>query len=73
MTVPAAEAAAAFRSLLADPRVGAVAAEGLGYLRELFGGASTPGTLMAVRALAADVPARRVRVVAPAYFAALIA
>lgn len=40
---------------------------GLRYLRELFGGADTPGVRMAVESLAGDVPASRIRALSPAF------
>lgn len=71
MTASAQETASTFRSLVEHPRVGEVALTGLGYLREIFGGPRTPATDLAVRALAADVPEARMRVVAPAFVRAL--
>lgn len=58
---------ASFRSLLGDQLVGDVAARGLMYLGELFGGVDAPGVRLAVEALAGDIPAERIRAVAPAY------
>ncbi|MGW3737237.1 hypothetical protein [Streptomyces sp. NPDC005148] len=47
-TVRASQVAASFDTLCRDSRVGAVAAEGLHLLRQLFGAAATPGTELAV-------------------------
>lgn len=66
-TTAVAEVAASFDSLIIDSRVGATTSMGLGYLRELFGGPDTPGTRMAVESLAGDVPAPRIRALAPAF------
>ncbi|MFD0202043.1 MULTISPECIES: hypothetical protein [Saccharothrix] len=65
------EVVASFGSLLADPLVGEVTSIGLEYLREQFGRAEAPGVGMAVDALAGDIPADRIRGVAPAYIRAL--
>ncbi|MEU9663468.1 hypothetical protein [Streptomyces chartreusis] len=70
-TVPADEVARIFADLRDDPRVGETARQGLQLLRTLFGAAATPGTRLAVQALAGDVPADRIRVLAPAFVAAL--
>ncbi|WP_326771327.1 hypothetical protein [Streptomyces sp. NBC_01445] len=40
-------------------------------LHALFGAAATPGTELAVAALAGDVPQSRIRALAPAYVASL--
>ncbi|MFJ9634964.1 hypothetical protein ACIRU8_45465 [Streptomyces sp. NPDC101175] len=69
--VPVEKVAATFRALQSDTRVGEVAADGLLRLHKLFGGAATPGTELAVRALAGDVPERRIRALAPFYASAL--
>ncbi|MQA60266.1 MAG: hypothetical protein GEU86_01980 [Actinophytocola sp.] len=63
----AAEVAASFTSLIIDPRVGRTTDMGLRYLRELFGGADTPGVRMAVESMAGDVPPSRIRALAPAF------
>lgn len=68
---PQREVTAAFHTLVQDPLVGEVTTIGLKYLRELFGGAAAPGVLLAAEALAGDVPAERIRLVAPAYITAL--
>ncbi|MFJ3826046.1 hypothetical protein [Streptomyces nodosus] len=70
-TVPAADVAAAFTTLRNDPRVGDIARQGFELLRTLFGGAATPGTDLAVQALAGDIPEARIRVLAPAFVASL--
>lgn len=70
-TVPADGIARTFADLRADPRVGDTARRGLQLLRTLFGAAATPGTNLAVEALAGDVPAHRIRALAPAFVAAL--
>ena len=67
MAVPVATVAESFTELIADQRVGAVTAEGLRLLRELFGGAETPGVRMASAALRGDVPTERVRILAPTF------
>jgi hypothetical protein len=67
MVSPAARVGDSFRGVIADSRVGSVAAEGLRLLRQLFGGADTPGVRMAVEALSGSVPAERVRALAPAF------
>jgi hypothetical protein len=69
--VPQREIITAFRTLLHDPLVGDVTTTGLKYLRDQFGGAAAPGVLLAIEAMAGDVPAERIRLVAPAYVAAL--
>jgi hypothetical protein len=66
-----ADVAASFLNLIAHDRVGAVTTTGLGYLHELFGGAEAPGVRLAVSALAGDVPAARIRALAPAFVRAL--
>ncbi|WP_406434632.1 hypothetical protein OHA59_47070 [Streptomyces sp. NBC_01589] len=68
-TVPAAQVAASFSLLRAHPRVGDVAAKGIELLGQLFGAPATPGTNLAVQALAGDVPERRIRALAPSYVA----
>ncbi|MFJ6650475.1 hypothetical protein ACIQPS_33000 [Streptomyces sp. NPDC091290] len=70
-TVPADGIARTFADLRADPRVGDTARRELQLLRTLFGAAATPGTNLAVQALAGDVPAHRIRALAPAFVAAL--
>ncbi|MFJ8604470.1 hypothetical protein ACIREM_38330 [Streptomyces shenzhenensis] len=70
-TVPADEVAQPFAQLQDDPRVGDVARQGLELLRTLFGAAATPGTNLAVQALAGDVPETRIRALAPAFVAIL--
>lgn len=67
MSIPARQVADAFRVAVADSRVGSVALEGLRLLRELFGGADTPGVRMAVRAMSGSASATRVRASAPAF------
>jgi hypothetical protein len=66
-----ADVADSFRSLIANDRVGTVTTTGLRYLYELFGGAETPGVRLATSALAGDVPAARIRTLAPAFVRAL--
>lgn len=61
------EAAEIFDKVLADDRVGEVAANGLRYLRQQFGGADTPGVRMAVAALSGDAAEASIRAVMPAY------
>ncbi|MEV0750481.1 hypothetical protein AB0I75_35645 [Streptomyces sp. NPDC050273] len=70
-TIRASQIAASFTSLCADPRVGAVATEGLRLLRQLFGAAATPGTELAVQALAGDIPESRIRVLVPTFVSSL--
>ena len=65
------EVVTSFRTLVNDPLVGEVTTNGLKYLHEQFGGPAAPGVRLAVEALAGDVPAERIRLVAPAYLAAL--
>lgn len=72
MTVPAAEVARSYATLRDDPRVGDTAQEGMELLRTLFGAASTPGTRLAVQALAGDVPVDRIRQLMPSYIAAAL-
>jgi hypothetical protein len=67
MVTPAADVAASFAELIVDQRVGDLATKGLALLHDLFGGADTPGVRMAVAALRGDVPAERIRVLAPAF------
>ncbi|MGX7825506.1 hypothetical protein ACTG9Q_10470 [Actinokineospora sp. 24-640] len=67
MTSTPTAVAGVFEALLSHERVGEVASQGLAYLRDLFGGARTPGVEMAVRALAGSVPEQRVRALAPAF------
>ncbi|RSM82990.1 hypothetical protein DL991_03920 [Amycolatopsis sp. WAC 01375] len=71
MGTRAREVSDTFRTLLADPRVGDVAATGLAYLREQFGGADTAGVRLAIEALAGSVPESTIRAAAPAYVRAL--
>ncbi|HEX5404852.1 MAG TPA: hypothetical protein VFX16_21395 [Pseudonocardiaceae bacterium] len=66
-TNPAAAVSASFSALVTDDRIGTVTAQGLCYLRELFGGAATEGVVMAVRALAGDVPRSLIETLAPAF------
>ncbi|MGW6360929.1 hypothetical protein ACWFR5_38615 [Streptomyces sp. NPDC055092] len=70
-TVPAPDVARAFTVLRNNPRVGDIALHGLQLLHALFGAAATPGTELAVQALAGDVPQSRIRALAPAYVASL--
>ncbi|UDM05541.1 hypothetical protein [Streptomyces longhuiensis] len=70
-TVPAPDVAQSFTILRNNPRVGDIALQGLELLRTLFGAAATPGTELAVAALAGDVPESRIRALAPAYVASL--
>lgn len=72
-TVPPREVASAFATLREDPRVGEVTEEGINHLRILFGAPATPGTNLAVQALAGDVPESRVRALAPGYIQQVIA
>ncbi|MFD1148935.1 hypothetical protein [Saccharothrix hoggarensis] len=67
MAVPVREVASSLAELVRDPRVGPVATAGVEMLGTQFGGADAPGVQMAVDALAGDVPADRVRLLAPAY------
>ncbi|MFJ8083373.1 hypothetical protein ACIQ6Y_22545 [Streptomyces sp. NPDC096205] len=71
--VPADEVARALEALRMDSRVGGIAADGLERLYKLFGGANTPGTDLAVQALAGDIPEARIRVLAPLYLSQLTA
>lgn len=66
-TISPQDVASAFATLKADPRVSEVAEEGISHLRMLFGAPATPGTNLAVQALAGDVPESRVRALAPRY------
>lgn len=66
-TVPIREVTAAFIVLVRDPRVGAIASEGLDLLRQLFGGPGTPGVNLAVEAHTGDVSEETIRLAAPAY------
>lgn len=68
---PQREVMKSFRALVDDPLVGDVTSRGLKYLSEQFGGPAAPGVRLAVDALAGDIPAERIRLVAPAYIAAL--
>ncbi|MDU0299572.1 hypothetical protein [Streptomyces sp. PAL114] len=70
-TVPADDLAQRFAKLSTDLRVGDTARQGLKLLRTLFGAAATPGTNLAVQALAGDVPADRIRGLVPAFVDAL--
>lgn len=63
--------AASFGTLCKDLRVGAVAADGLHLLRQLFGAAATPGTELAVQPLAGDIPEARIRALVPSFVAGL--
>ncbi|WP_327135849.1 hypothetical protein OG311_37685 (plasmid) [Streptomyces sp. NBC_01343] len=69
--VPARQVRASFDTLCQDLRVGAVATEGLHLLRRLFGAAATPGTELAVQAMAGDIPESRIRVLVPTFVAGL--
>ncbi|MFJ5232835.1 hypothetical protein ACIQBJ_23425 [Kitasatospora sp. NPDC088391] len=71
MSAAPTRAAADAARLRASERVGAVAAEGLELVTELFGRPGARGVEMAVQALAADVPEARIRALAPAFTAAL--
>jgi len=71
MTTPAGHVAATLATLTRSERVGAVAIEGLGYLRDLFGRPRSRGVEMAVRALTGDIPEDRIRALAPAFVRAL--
>jgi hypothetical protein len=70
-TVPAQQVATALTTLREHPRVGKVATEGMAHLRTLFGAAATPGTELAVQALAGDIPESRIRTLAPLYLKTL--
>jgi hypothetical protein len=61
MVTRPADVAATLRLLCENPRVGAVAVDGLRLLRDLFGGRRARGVDMAVEALRGDVPEARVR------------
>jgi hypothetical protein len=67
MATPATDVATSFAELVVDQRVGDVATNGLALLHDLFGGADTPGVRMAAAALLGDVPAERIRLLAPAF------
>ena len=71
MVAPARQVAESAATLRKDPRVGAVASEGLSLLHELFGAPATPGVTMAVEALRGDIPEQRIRALAPAFTARL--
>ncbi|MFE0438890.1 hypothetical protein ACFW2K_28480 [Streptomyces nigra] len=70
--VPSDDVADTLAGLRSDTRVGDIAAEGLERLHKLFGGANTPGTELAVQALAGDVPESRIRALAPFYVSSLM-
>ncbi|MFC8247343.1 hypothetical protein [Streptomyces chartreusis] len=72
MTIRARQVSETFTVLRNNPRVGDVAADGLEKLRQLFGGRSTPGVNMAVKALAGSLEEDRVRALAPAFIARLM-
>lgn len=57
--------------LASDQTVGDVVQQGLAELHKLFGGRRTPGTSLAVSALAGAMPETRVRALPPAYMAGL--
>ena len=61
------DAASRFEALLASGRTAEVTTNGLRKLRELFGGARTPGTAMALDALAGDPIESQVADIAAAY------
>jgi hypothetical protein len=67
MATPVVGVAASFAELVVDQRVGDIATTGLALLRDLFGGADTPGVRMATAALRGDVPEERIRALAPAF------
>ncbi|MFC8795612.1 hypothetical protein [Streptomyces cinereoruber] len=69
--VPVGRVVASLATLRSDQRVGEVTEQGIELLYKLFGAASTPGTELAVQALAGDVPAARVRALISAYAAKL--
>lgn len=71
--IPARQVADTFTTLVQDPRIGAVAKEGIELLRELFGGARTPGVNLAVEAHTGDIPEDTIRTAAPAYINRLAA
>ena len=73
MTVPVEEVAHSVALLVGNARVGETAASGLKKLQQLFGAAATPGTNLAVQALAGDVPEDRIRLLAPRYVTSLTA
>lgn len=66
-TVPIREVAKTLTALVRDPRVSPIASEGFELLRQLFGGADTPGVSLAVEAHTGDVPEETIRLAAPAY------
>lgn len=70
-SVPASQVIPSFTTLRNDPRVGEVTEQGIDLLYRLFGGAGTPGTDLAVQALAGDIPAARIKALAPAYVSQL--
>lgn len=70
-TIRPAEVAASFATLRSDPRVSTITEHGLEFLHTLFGAPATPGTELAVQALAGDVPEARIRALIPAYVANL--
>ncbi|GAA4238898.1 hypothetical protein GCM10022254_56770 [Actinomadura meridiana] len=72
-TVPAQQVAATFNSLIQDLRVSSVTENGITLLRDLFGGARTPGVDLAVAAHKGDIPEDTIRTVAPAYINRLTA
>lgn len=57
--------------LLEDARTAEVTSQGLEFLRTLFGGPRTPGTEMAVEALAGDPIQDQIRLITPSYVRAL--
>jgi hypothetical protein len=71
MTTPPSQVAACFIALRENPRVGAIAAQGTDFLRDLFGGGLAPGVKMAVEALRGDVSEERIRTLTRAFVARL--
>lgn len=65
------EVAERFERLLANDGTAEVTRAGLASLRDLFGAARTPGTLMAIDALAGDPVEGQIPAIGPAYLQAL--